>query len=217
MILLFSGGIDSFVAYHFLKKPPTVYFDLNSRYTEKEKRIVKELIPTTLIDSALSIGDREVGEKAYVPFRNLLLAALAVKYSDTIIIAGVKDDVVSDKNEQIFEKISTLLSEMEGRSIKVISPFWQMTKAQVVRWYLENSGESLDLLATVSCYSSEPTNYCGACPSCFRKWIALRSNGIDIHFINLQLMQEYYEAAKSGKYISERNEGIIREIDAYCS
>ena len=40
MILLFSGGIDSFVAYHYLGKPKTVYFDLGTPYTGKEIKVI---------------------------------------------------------------------------------------------------------------------------------------------------------------------------------
>ena len=215
MILLFSGGVDSFVAYHYLKKPKTVYFDLNSRYSEKEKAVIKNLIPDTIIDYSLDLHDREYGEKAYIPFRNLLLACQATKYSDVIVIAGIQDDMVSDKNEPVFLKFSELLTELEGRSITVFSPFWKMTKAQVIKWYLLNIGDS-EIIKTVSCYSENPlVTYCGKCPSCFRKWCAFQENGIKLEFHNEELMQEYYESAKSGKYIPERNESIIKVIDEY--
>lgn len=217
MILLFSGGIDSYVAYHYLEKPRTVYFDLRSRYAMKELKVVQDLIPSTIIDMSLDLHDREYGEKAYIPFRNLLLAAMAVKYSDIVVIAGLKDDQVSDKNVDAFLKMSSLLSELEGREIHVLSPFWERTKEQVVGWYIDHVGPVEDLLRTVSCYSPGERIYCGACPSCFRKWTALRSNGLSIDFYNNELMDEYYEAALQGKYISERNSAIIREIDGYSS
>jgi 7-cyano-7-deazaguanine synthase len=213
MILLFSGGIDSYVAWHYLRKPATVYFNLRSRYSNKEIRVVKKLIPSTIIDNSLNLSDREIGEKAYIPFRNLLLAAQAVKYSDLVVIAGLKDDIVSDKNELIFSKMSELLSEMEGRNIEIVSPFWDTTKDEVVKWFLKNGGTEEQLLSTVSCYSpDEDITYCGSCPSCFRKWIALNNNGIEIEFYNEQLMREYYLRAINGHYIPERNRAIIETI-----
>ena len=216
MILLFSGGIDSFVAYHYLDKPKTVYFDLNTPYSDKEIKTIKKLIPSTIIDKSLSLGDRQIGEKAYIPFRNLYLAMLAVKYSNDVVIVGIKDDLVSDKNKDIFEEFSDLLSKLEQRSIKVLSPFWDLTKYQIVKWYLENIRDN-KLLDTVSCYSEIGGNYCGECSSCFRKWNAFVSNGIPIDFYNNELMGEYYQAALDGKYIKERNESIIGAIDAYRS
>jgi 7-cyano-7-deazaguanine synthase len=216
MILLFSGGIDSYIAYYYLNKPQTVYFDLGTPYTQKEIKVIKKLIPETIIDNSLNLGSRQIGEKAYVPFRNLYLAMLAVKYDDTVVIAGVKDDDVSDKNEPIFEKFSELLSELEGREINVISPFWGMTKEHVVEWYLEKHSPD-DLLKTVSCYSIEDTNYCGMCPSCFRKWCALKANNINLDFHNKVLMENYYNKALNNHYIPERNELIIKLTKEYLS
>ena len=57
MILLFSGGIDSFVAWHYLNKPKTVYFNLQSRYSLREISVVKKLIPTTIIDNSLNLSE----------------------------------------------------------------------------------------------------------------------------------------------------------------
>jgi len=94
-----------------------------------------------------------------------------------------------------------------------------MTKIDIVRWYLDNVGDVGLLLRTVSCYrpdESEDCCYCGACPSCFRKWIALRENGIfDLNFYNQGMLQYYYDRAKSGQYVDQRNRAIIRQIDAY--
>lgn len=216
-ILLFSGGIDSFVAYHFLNKPKTLYFDLGTPYSEKELRVVQQLIPTTIIETCLDLGTRQIGENAYIPFRNLHIALLAARYSDKIIIAGLKDDAVSDKNEQVFDKFSKLMSEMEGREIIVYSPFWRVTKEDVVRLYLDLGAPREELLKTISCYSDEDTNYCGKCPSCFRKWCAFRANGIDIPFHNDVLMARYFSDARAGKYDKQRNEAIMREVKRYLT
>ena len=210
MILLFSGGIDSFVAYHYLKKPKTLYFDIGSRYTNLEITHIKKMIPETIIDTSIHLGDTEHGDKAYIPFRNLFLALKAAKYSNTIVIAGLKDDMVSDKNKQVFKKFSDLMSEMEGRQIDVVSPFWDMTKYDVVKWYkdtIDETGNSL--LDTISCYSGT-SSYCGKCPACFRKWCVLKANDIDISpFLNKELIQEYVTSAEENKYDPLRNEIIL--------
>jgi 7-cyano-7-deazaguanine synthase len=217
-ILLFSGGVDSFCAYHYLGRPQTVYFDLKTKCAKKEKKYVQRLVSDIIIDESLNLSGKEIGQNAYVPFRNLLLASQAAWYSDTIYIVGLKDDKVSDKNEAIFKDMSTLLSKIEGRKIQILSPFWKHTKAEVVAWYLKNVTSDPDqLLETVACYSEEDTNYCGKCPCCFRKWNAFRANGIKLDFYNKELMDDYYNRALEGKYISKRNQTIIKEIDAYRS
>lgn len=215
MILLFSGGIDSYIAYHYLNFPDTLYFNLNTPYSDKEEKVVKSLIPRTIVDGCLSLKLRQDGENAYVPFRNLYLCMLATMYSDNIVIAGVKGDNVSDKNPEIFGEFSRILSRMENRPINVWSPFWTYTKDDIVKWYLSNGKNRKDLLRTVSCYSEKDTTYCGKCPSCFRKWNALYNNGINIAFDDHELMLSYLRNAKEGKYIEERNASIIKAISAY--
>lgn len=215
-ILLFSGGIDSYVAWHYLNKPQTIYFDLNTPYTKKEVKVVRKLIPSTVIEKVIDFSSRQIGNNAYVPYRNLHLALLANKYSDEIVIAGLKDDVVNDKNKDIFKKFSKLMSSMMEKEIKVTSPFWDMTKEDVVKWFLENGGTKEELLSTISCYNKSKKNYCGNCPSCFRKWCALRANGIeDLPFHNMNIMLAYKERANAGIYIKERNKTILRELKRY--
>ena len=220
MILLFSGGLDSFIAYHYLGKPATVYFDLNTPYTTKEIKVVQKLIPNTVVEKVIDFSTRQIGKNAYVPYRNLHLALLANKYSNLIVMAGLADDKVNDKNEKVFRQFSYLMSDMMEKTITVMSPFWKMTKEQVVGWYLNiYQGDPKDLLNTISCYSPTKKTYCGSCPACFRRWCALRANGIDVlPFHNLELLQEYLQKAKEGRhYISERNATIIKEVERYLS
>ena len=211
MILLFSGGLDSFIAYHYLGKPQTVYFHLNTKYSAKELMVVKKLIPSTIVEVCIDFKSREVEGSAFVPYRNLHLALLANKYSDTIIIAGLKDDVVNDKNEKVFQQFSYLMSEMMERRIMVLSPFWDKTKAEVVKWFLENGGTNEELLSTISCYSDTMEKECHACRACLRKFYALAANGIHTEFTNDSLMQEYFDKALKGNHYDPKRNKIIIE------
>ena len=213
MILLFSGGVDSFIAYHWLNKPPTIYFDINSRYSETERFIVNKLIPRTTIEKCIDLQSRESLD-FNIPFRNLYLAMLAAKYSDEIIIVGIKGDNVSDKTPGIFFEFSRLLSKMENREIKVSSPFWHHTKEDIVEWYLSQGLPTGPLMSTVSCYSGY-SFYCGQCASCYRKWVAFRNNGIELDFYSQQLVDIYLIKAKAGYYIEERNRSIIKATEDY--
>ena len=214
VILLVSGGIDSYVAWHYLGKPTTLYFRAHHRYMDEELAAIMRLIPDTIMDDSLNLADREVGVNAYIPFRNLLFALQAVRYSDSVCIAGLKDDVVEDKNEQVFHQWSELMSAMMGRAIRVFSPFWGMCKHEVVAWYKENVGNVSKLAGDcVSCYTPG-SFYCGKCPACFRKWCALCSNGYtSLGFHNRQLAVQYYERALEGEYQTERNKNIISCVE----
>lgn len=213
MILLFSGGIDSLIAYHYLGKPQTLYFHLNTKYSAKELMVVKKLIPSTIVETCIDFKSREVEGSAFVPYRNLHLALMAAHYSSDIAIAGVRDDKVSDKSEEAFLKFSSIMTYLSDRAITVFSPFWHLTKAEVVKWFLDNGGTKEELLSTISCYSDTTEKECHACKACFRKWCALRENGIyDFEFNNDPLLWEYFDKAMGGHYEPKRNASIIKQI-----
>ena len=191
MVLCFSGGMDSFIAWHYLGKPQTVYFDLGTPYAKKEIKVIKTLVPDTIIETCLDLKSRQIGDY-FIPYRNLFFAMLANKYSDEIVMAGLKDDGIEDKNEAIFAEWSLLLSKMIVRNVVVRSPFWEMTKEDIIGWYIKNVGDIDTLKKTVSCYSEEDTNYCGKCRSCFKKWAPFWNNGIKFPYYNKALMLMYY-------------------------
>lgn len=198
MILCFSGGMDSYIAWHYLGKPKTIYFDLGTPYAKKEIEVIQELVPDTIIENCLSLESRQIGEY-FIPHRNLFFALLANKYSDNIVMAGLKDDGIEDKNEAIFAEWSALLSKMSTRNVTVTSPFWQMTKENIVKWYLDNIGDVERLKKTISCYSGVDTRYCGRCRSCFKKWSPFWNNGIKLPYYNKTLMLMYYTKEHSLK------------------
>ncbi len=224
-VLLFSGGIDSFIAYRYLGRPKTVYFNLRTPYSDYEIRVIKELIPDTIIDNSLNLASRQIPSDtaAHIPMRNLYLAMLACKYGDEIIICGLKDDKVNDKTPEAFKEMSTLLTSLNDRPIKVTSPFWNMTKAEIVKWYIDTYPGNWDKLhQTISCYTPDKDNgtsikrYCGKCQCCFRKWNALWVNGIETPFYNLVLMKDYLIRARQEHYTIERNASIHVAIDEFA-
>ena len=223
-VLLFSGGIDSYVGYFYLKKTlglkelKTVYFDLGAPYNKREIEVVKKLIPETIIDESLKVGDTQRGVNAFIPYRNMLIAMLCAKYGKHIYICGLKDDKVEDKNPRAFEEMTKCLNFISKPEdeIKIDSPFWEMTKAEVVKWYMDNVDPTgRGLLDTISCYNgNEETNYCGRCPSCFRKFNALKENGIDIEFYNQEMLEDYLKRAD--QYEPKRRESILKLKDYKC-
>jgi 7-cyano-7-deazaguanine synthase in queuosine biosynthesis len=222
-VLLFSGGIDSYIAWHYLQKPKTVYFDLGTPYSQYEIQVIKELIPDTIIDRSLNLASRQIPSPAaaHVPMRNLYLAMLACKYGDEIIICGLKDDKVNDKTPEAFKEMSTLLTNFNDKKIYVTSPFWHKTKADIVEWFLKfcdslTACDSEALLKTISCYTPDKdvdnARYCGRCSCCFRKWNALYVNGIKLPFYNFVLMKEYLDKAKHSEYETNRCTTILHAI-----
>lgn len=216
-ILCLSGGIDSTIAYFKENKPQTIFFDTGT-YSDAEKEAVLRIAPHTIIDKSLDFSNIKVDESGYIPNRNFLFAARASQYSNEIIIAGMKDDLVSDKTPEAFEAMSKVLTKIskDAYQINVTSPFWDMTKAEAVAEFLDADDTASEVLInTFSCYTPKDGKECHTCPACFRKWNALWENKIITPFYNIELMDKYYNSALHEMYSEERNKSIMRCVADY--
>jgi 7-cyano-7-deazaguanine synthase in queuosine biosynthesis len=208
-VLLMSGGIDSFIGYYLLGYPQPVYFNLNSKYSKVEINTVHKISDKVIIDNDLNFLGRLEDKDAHIPYRNLFFMLLGVtKYSDTVIICGVRDDNVSDKDSKIFRKMSDSLSYVAKRKIEIVSPFWNFTKADICAKFANKFDKRL-LLQTYSCYSGKEIE-CGACPACFRKRVALFSINIFMPFNNDLLLSKY--EANMSNYDDQRQLNMKKYI-----
>lgn len=214
-VLLFSWGIDSYIAYKWYEskweKVIPLYVDLWTVYWLVEWKNVKRLLPNTIKIKCL-IPQTE-NENAFIPARNLLLATIWLQYWDEIIFWWLKDDNCEDKNKFIFEEFSNILTKISRKTVKVISPFWDMTKNDIVEWYLKQWYSVKNLKQTVSCYNWK--HYCWKCPSCFRKWVVFNNNWIKIPFYNEDLIIKYKKKMESGEYNEERAKITLNVINNY--
>lgn len=200
-VLLFSGGLDSFIAYHLLNKPKAIHFDIGTRYSIYEKETALKLVPDCIVDESLNfLGLYENLETSEIPMRNLFtIMVCAVKYSTNIIIGSMADDYMGDNRKDNLQDFATLLSKISNRDITVTSPFWNMTKAEAVQEYVKNFG-SQGLLDTYSCFETEEA--CNSCISCLEKNVALFSGGIFVPFYNMELLSEKAKAHSTDTWIN---------------
>ncbi|MGH3804922.1 MAG: hypothetical protein ACRDTD_33215, partial [Pseudonocardiaceae bacterium] len=137
-VLLFSAGLDSFPAWYYLGQPPGLYFDLGHRYAGQERAAIAVLAGRCGIEITISeelrLGAWEAND-AIIPLRNAYLAMLAAHRADRVWCIGVKGDHTLDKSPQAFADISAFITRLSGREVRVDSPFWEMTKTQIIAWY----------------------------------------------------------------------------------
>ena len=231
-ILCFSGGVDSVIAWHYLDKPTALYSMLNHRYQEKEfecilrlKKVMKDL--TVYFIDGPDMSKHEYGELAYISQRNLQLTLNASHYGNKIYVCGIKGDMVEDKTPEAFRVMSFAMNFIQKPTepqIKIESPFWQMTKTDIIKWFLDNYPQDYVekvLKTSVSCYDSRILLSCGECPSCFRKWIALESAGIksfdwftkDIR--KWKGIEKYKDRIKKGYYDIKRSQETQEVLEKY--
>lgn len=188
-VLCFSGGVDSLVASYYLGNPELIYFDLQTPYTKNEIKANKKLteidskFEDIVIDKSLSVKNSElknIGKTKtdIIPYRNLMLLSLASKYGSDLYLIGISGDKSRDKNPDTFmqmEHTLNFLKEEKNRQITVDSPFWDMTKGQIIKWFLLNNKNAEELLQTsISCFESKSIDKgCGICNACLRKYYGL--------------------------------------------
>lgn len=162
ILLLFSSGLDSYLAYKKLSKREDItlnriYLNLNSIYSNiEEEFLFKRYKMDVAYTKMLNVQYIERPD-AYVPNRNLMMvtAASAIfPHVDEIYINGMKDDRVSDNNRELFEGYSDTLSKSIGKQVKIKSLFWDIEKGDAVKNYIDNGGQIIDLVNdTYSCFS----------------------------------------------------------------
>ena len=199
-ILLFSGGLDSFITWRLLGQPKAVYFAIGHKAEKKEleklSRIKERFGGEIIIDHSLSLGKYEM-ENGYIPYRNLFFLMLASYYSPNIVLAQILE-YAPDKNQQFYRMTEKLLrkittgafQQLTMKKVKVWTPFSHYTKTELVREYGKRF-DPRDLTEfTVSCYSGKEKN-CGRCNACFSRYVAMKNNGIEEEYEVIPSVQDF--------------------------
>jgi 7-cyano-7-deazaguanine synthase in queuosine biosynthesis len=169
-VILFSGGVDSFVGWHYCGKPDLLYCGIEHRYADLEETAIAKLV-VFLPELGRKLKTTDVFEKigswerpdAEIPARNLLLAIAAVEkgYSHVCLICQEDERAIPDRSPSFFESTSHMLSLLFGRDIFLDPVFPQHDKTDMIKWFLDHSlatdysrEKKIDLLKqTVACYT----------------------------------------------------------------
>lgn len=220
-IILLSGGLDSFTSWAILNHErksglPAIHVSLGQRYEAKEKRVVRALAENNgidvIFDDRLRLSDLEgsIETGAIIPLRNMFLIAIASLYADKVYIVFERGATTYlDRRPEFLQKASELLGSISEHPVQIVNPFPDLTKSQLVAQYAALGLNPEQLKQTVSCY--DPADlHCGACGSCFRKWVAFEYNCISTSGMFVKSvtewrgLQDYIEQIRTGKMEPER-------------
>lgn len=188
-VLLYSGGLDSYMAAHLWQPDVLLHVDMGTGYgrVEASHLTVPPTVHAPLLEAHLDLSGWERPD-AIIPMRNLFLVTAATNYGETVALAATAGDRVLDKSVEFADQATSLLRYLwqpqhwtVGKDITVTLPYKSSTKRELVREYRETGGDVAALAAdTFSCYT--PTlagGHCGTCKPCARKWVALCAEGVD--------------------------------------
>jgi 7-cyano-7-deazaguanine synthase len=117
-------------------------------------------------------------EEFYLPGRNVLLLSKALIWCrmhdvPTVALAVLAANPFPDATPQFFRDYAAIVSQAVGGNVAVITPFGNMTKADVIQ-----RGAKLPLQPTLSCMSPVNGRHCGVCGKCAERGRAFVAAGV---------------------------------------
>jgi len=180
-----------------------------------ELEMVRKLIPDTIIDDRLNLADWEEKD-ANIPLRNAFLVMIASKYDkDVALIVQQGEMNIPDRSLEFFNQFTSTLQLLWGEPATVFTPFFTMTKTDMVLWYLNRGFDKDLLISTRSCYSPGD-NPCGNCAACFRRWVAFTNNDLEEEYerpINkFDGLKKYVDKMRRGLYEEKRTDETLMAL-----
>ena len=201
--VMVSGGIDSLVAFRYAqaryRKENTIGIFVNYQqpYYDKENEAVYNLFKEEVDRGEIKVIDAELCtkelnniptvEKQEIFGRNLLMAFYGALLGDRVWLSILENELhasVPDKHPEFLHMCSALFTytfkNLRNETV-VETPFFEMTKSEVVKLGLILGITKDQFKQTISCYDSEGKS-CGKCLACFKRWVAWVNNDIEEEF-----------------------------------
>lgn len=201
IVILYSGGLDSFMMYHYAKKThpeaeiKCLFFKHGQDAEEDEIKSLPDFVTVRTVDW-LGSEIKPVAKKSdpfagniYIPGRNLVFTVLAASQElpDEVWMGTMWDEdniQATDKNEHFRTETSALLTYVLNPFIDHVNirfPFVELefTKEKLVAWALENGITPEEMKATVSCWHQHGGRPCGTCKQCLKRNLIFGLNGFE--------------------------------------
>jgi|Deesub1362B_J571_1020462.scaffolds.fasta_scaffold04738_4 7-cyano-7-deazaguanine synthase in queuosine biosynthesis len=200
LAIMWSGGMDTTIAYYYALDSGyknddivMIHVDIGQPYEWKEKNAIdmirSEIGEMNYLEFKFNLLREELKnlptpEKQVIPGRNLLMAYVGSVFADRVWICALDGEMhryMTDKNHTFFELASGVLSYVMDRDIIVETPFKEMSKSEIAKWFVDLLGREKAqkvLDKTVTCYD-ERNWACGECSTCFKRWVAYVNAGLN--------------------------------------
>jgi 7-cyano-7-deazaguanine synthase len=215
-VLLYSGGLDSYLCTVLHRPDLLLYVDMGTDYGNVEASRVR--IPPGF-ENRFTLTQLDLARWEYpnriIPARNAHLALVAAQYGDVIWLGATAGDRTADKDDGFAARMNDLFAHLyqpqwwlpDGRTVTVELPVKKFTKRALVRAYLDSGYLPEDLTSgTFSCYTPRGAEHCGECKPCVRRWVALAACGVDPGYDSRPWVADMVGQVKAGKWDRGRDE-----------
>lgn len=214
-ILLYSGGVDSWLINQIWKPDIKLYVDLGTTYGKEEIKLFKKYDEDVKIIS-FDLSEFELEDK-FIPLRNLYLIMLACNITDfedvEICLGATVADRSYDKSMEFLIKCEDILNYMYtpyiaqpfSKKIKINKDFKNKSKTDLLKLYLENGGDiNTAYNETYAEFKEEMTNW--ECKKFYRKYVCFKLNGYEFDEKVDKKMYEYFKDNELEETLSLNNE-----------
>lgn len=227
-VLLYSGGMDSWLIDKLWKPDEKIYIDLGTSYAEFEMNHLPSDV--RVVRNVLHLTKYELGNRI-IPTRNLYFAMVACNEypSDDleICLGTLAGDNSIDKTYVYAALSSGILTYLyskspwlaNGRRVNLVLPYKEYIKSRLLKEYLDNGGDIEEAFTgSLSCYNLFPNgDPCWHCRACARKYAAFKANGYvfspDITArVSKHIRENLIPEIQKGYYDQEA-EDLIRAIE----
>lgn len=229
-ILLYSGGMDSWLIDKIYKPDLKIYVDMNTKYSSNE--INKLSNDVTILDFPF-LGQFERKDNI-IPMRNLYLVMIASSFADTIFktesieicLGATNGDRVLDKSQDFCDKTNILLNYLyspqhwikNGKNVRISVDFKEFTKTELLNMYLNQGGDIEEAFkSSFSCYNPKKGKECWKCKPCFRKFVSFALNGYKFDKKTKEtclkyILEQIYPQILNGTYGRKKEEEEILKV-----
>lgn len=238
-VLLYSGGMDSWLISKIWNPDLCVYVDMHTRYSEQEISNIKVNSPEVkIIDFPLGQWERD---NKIIPLRNLYLVMVICNITEDedveICLGATAGDRVLDKSKDFVDKANDILNYLyqpqwwipEGKKVKININFKDFSKQELLKQYLDKGGSLEEAFnASFSCYEPDEEGHeCWHCKPCFRKFVAFESLGYKfseevlkkvIPYIQEEIVPQILEGNYGRGEKEEQNIlDVVKKYERYCN
>lgn len=217
-VVLSSGGLDSSLTMHLLKKQGIEVYPLHINYGQlaepKEWTACRQMCsdlgirPPECMDlsglrmfpSGLVNPNLDIHDDAFLPTRNLIFLVVGAGYAyskglDAVVIGLVANPIFPDQTPAFVARAEDAIAEALGHRVKVLAPLIRLDKREVI---LLAEAHGLNLGLAYYCHRGGEKP-CGVCISCRERIAAEKS---------VQGAQLGKEAGKRGRGTARRKRGM---------